>query len=98
MQNCLEKKIERNMHMYIDDIMVKSYRKHDLATELTEIFANLRRYQIKLNPLNCTFGVPTTTKERPIAGAPKRPIAGAPRARRCERAGDNCPHQAMRRR
>jgi hypothetical protein len=59
MQNYLEKKIGRNVHMYIDDIMVKSSRKDDLVADLTETFANLRRYQIKLNPLNCTFGVPT---------------------------------------
>jgi hypothetical protein len=29
------------------------------VADLTETFANLRRYQIKLNPLKSTFGVPT---------------------------------------
>lgn len=38
--------------------MVKSARKDDLVADLTETFANLRCYQIKLNPLKCTFGVP----------------------------------------
>ena len=30
----------------------------DLLTDLAETFANLRRYDIKLNPAKCTFGVP----------------------------------------
>ena len=30
----------------------------DLLTDLAETFANLRRYDIQLNPSKCTFGVP----------------------------------------
>ena len=30
----------------------------DLLTDLAETFANLRGYDIKLNPSKCTFGVP----------------------------------------
>ena len=30
----------------------------DLLTDLAETFANLRRYDIKLNPSKCTLGVP----------------------------------------
>ena len=41
----------------MDDIMVKSRKSSDLLTDLAETFANLRRYDIKLNPSKCTFGV-----------------------------------------
>ena len=59
MQNCLDTQIGRNVHVYIDDVVIKSARKDDLIADLTETFANLRRYQIKLNPHKCVFGVPT---------------------------------------
>ena len=42
----------------MDDIVVKSRKGSDLLTDLAETFANLRRYDIKLNPSKCTFGVP----------------------------------------
>jgi hypothetical protein len=59
MNSCLESQNGRNVHVYIDDVVVKSTRQDDLVTVLTETFANLRRYQIRLNPLKCTFGVPS---------------------------------------
>ena len=43
---------------YMDDIVVKSHKGSDLLADLAETFANLRRYDIKLNPSKCTFGVP----------------------------------------
>ena len=59
MQECLAGQIGRNIHVYIDDVVVKSTRQDDLLADLAETFANLRRYNIKLNPRKCTFGVPT---------------------------------------
>jgi hypothetical protein len=59
MNSCLESQIGRNVHVYIDDVVVKSTRQTDLVSDLAETFANLRRYKIKLNPLKCTFGVPS---------------------------------------
>jgi hypothetical protein len=41
----------------MDDIVVKSRKGSDLLTDLAETFANLQRYDIKLNPGKCTFGV-----------------------------------------
>ena len=38
--------------------MVKSRKGFDLLADLSETFANLRKYDIKLNPAKCTFGVP----------------------------------------
>ena len=41
----------------MDDIIVKSRKGFDLLTDLAVTFANLRIYDIKLNPSKCTFGV-----------------------------------------
>ena len=57
-QNCLHEQIGRNVHAYVDDIVVKSKLKTDLIADLTETFTNLRKYRIKLNPEKCVFGVP----------------------------------------
>ena len=46
------------MEAYMDDIVVKSRKGSDLLTDLAETFANLRSYDIKLNPSKCTLGVP----------------------------------------
>ena len=42
----------------MDDIVVKSRKGSNLLTDLAETFANLRRFDIKLNLSKCTFGVP----------------------------------------
>ena len=56
-QKCLLTQISRNVEAYMDDIVVKSCKGFDLLADLAETFANLRRYDIKLNPSKCTFGV-----------------------------------------
>ena len=58
MQRCLDKKISCNVHVYVDDIVVMSKKRGDLIADLLETFANLREYQMKLNPTKCIFGVP----------------------------------------
>jgi hypothetical protein len=58
-QNCLHKQIGRNVHAYVDDIIVKSQNSGDLIADLMGTFANLRKYKTKLNPTKCVFGVPT---------------------------------------
>ena len=45
------------MEVYIDDMLVKSLKKEDHVTDLQEMFALLRRYNMKLNPAKYTFGV-----------------------------------------
>ena len=57
-QSCLKEQIGRNMHAYVDDIVVKSQLADSLISDLQETFKNLRKYQMKLNPAKCTFGVP----------------------------------------
>ena len=38
--------------------MINSKTKSDLIADLTETFTNLRRYNMRLNPEKCVFGVP----------------------------------------
>src|SRR3954467_13753065 len=58
-QNCLHKQIGRNVHAYVDDIVVKSRKQETLIDDLKETFDNLRVYKMMLNPEKCVFGVPT---------------------------------------
>ena len=58
MQKCLQTQIGRNVHAYVDDIVVKTTERRTLLDDLKETFVNLRRFQIKLNPDKCVFGVP----------------------------------------
>src|SRR4051812_19997854 len=58
MQRCLHDQIGRNVHAYVDDIMVMSKKSNDLISNLKETFDNLRKYNMKLNPKKCVFGVP----------------------------------------
>jgi hypothetical protein len=59
MQRCLQGQIGRNVHAYVDDVVVKTKQSGTLLDDLKETFANLQRYRMKLNPEKCTFGVPT---------------------------------------
>ncbi|GKV19333.1 hypothetical protein SLEP1_g29611 [Rubroshorea leprosula] len=49
--------IGRNIEVYVDDMIVTSVRADDHIDDLSETFQNLRRAQMKLNPLKCTFAV-----------------------------------------
>ena len=58
-QMCLDQQIGHNVEAYIDDVVVKSKTTDDLIADLKEMFANLKRYRWKLNPLKCIFRVPS---------------------------------------
>lgn len=45
------------MEVYIDDMLVRSKVATDHTSHLGEVFVVLRKYQMKLNPNKCTFGV-----------------------------------------
>jgi hypothetical protein len=53
----LESQIGRNVEAYIDDIVVKSWKRGDLLSDLEEIFGNLRKIRMMLNPKKCVFEV-----------------------------------------
>ena len=58
MQKCLQSQIGRNVHVYVEDIVIKTKERCTLLVYIEETFTNLRRYQMKLNPAKCTFGLP----------------------------------------
>lgn len=59
MDKAFEKQIGRNVEVYVDDIFVKSKKEDDLIkdTGTAEVFEQLRRYRLSLNPDKCVFDV-----------------------------------------
>ena len=51
------KQIKRIMEVYVDDMLVKSKEDSTYLDELQETFIILKKYQMKLNPSKCAFGV-----------------------------------------
>lgn len=47
----------KTMEVYVDDMLVKSLETEDHIEHLTGAFEILRKFQMKLNPLKCAFGV-----------------------------------------
>nr|AAX94963.1 retrotransposon protein, putative, Ty3-gypsy sub-class [Oryza sativa Japonica Group]ABA92674.1 retrotransposon protein, putative, Ty3-gypsy subclass [Oryza sativa Japonica Group] len=58
-QGALNDQLGNNVEAYIDDIVVKTKKSDSLIDDLQEMFDNLRRYRLMLNPEKCTFGVPS---------------------------------------
>ena len=58
-QRCLQDQIEKNVEAYVDDVVVKSKTADNLIVGLEETFQNLKKFQWKLNPTKCIFGVPS---------------------------------------
>ena len=49
--------IGKSIEVYVDDLLVKSREKADHLRHLAEAFDILRKFQMKLNPAKCAFGV-----------------------------------------
>ena len=49
--------IGRNVEVYMDNMLVKSLDEGKHLDDLQETFNTLRRYNMKLNPSKCAFGV-----------------------------------------
>ncbi|XP_072060454.1 uncharacterized protein [Arachis hypogaea] len=49
--------IGRNLEVYVDDMVVKTKVGHTHIDDLDEIFAQVRKYNMRLNPEKCAFGV-----------------------------------------
>nr|XP_025682159.1 uncharacterized protein LOC112783427 [Arachis hypogaea] len=47
----------RNLEVYVDDMVVKTKVGHEHTDDLDEIFAQVRKYNMRLNPEKCAFGV-----------------------------------------
>ena len=49
--------IGRNVEVYVNDMLVKILDEEKYLDDLQETFDTLRRYNMKLNPSKCAFGV-----------------------------------------
>jgi hypothetical protein len=58
-QKCLHSQLGSNVEAYVDDVVVKTHEDEGLIFDLTETFDNLMKFKMKLNPKECTFGMPS---------------------------------------
>ncbi|XP_061960352.1 uncharacterized protein LOC133681211 [Populus nigra] len=49
--------MHREVEVYVDDILAKSKKEEDHVQVLRRLFERLQKYQLKLNPAKCSFGV-----------------------------------------
>ena len=49
--------MHQEIEVHVDDIIAKSKTKEEHLVNLRNLFERLRRYQLRLNPAKCTFGV-----------------------------------------
>ena len=49
--------VGKTMEVYVEDMLVKSRMVRDHVEHLRQMFNILKKYQMKLNPLKCTFRV-----------------------------------------
>jgi hypothetical protein len=58
-QACFKKQLNKNIEVYVDDVVFKTRNSNTLIANLEETFTSLQEYQWKLNPNKCVFGVPS---------------------------------------
>ena len=49
--------MHKEIDVYFDDMLAKSREEESHSKNLRKLFERLRKYQLKLNPPKCTFGV-----------------------------------------
>jgi len=49
--------MHKEIKVYMDDMIAKSKDEENNIPALKKLFERLRKYQLKLNPAKCTFGV-----------------------------------------
>ncbi|XP_068497948.1 uncharacterized protein [Phaseolus vulgaris] len=57
MDKVFKEQIGKNLEVYVDDMVVKSSEIQKHLEDLEEVFAQIRKYNIRLNPEKCVFGV-----------------------------------------
>ncbi|XP_038707284.1 uncharacterized protein LOC120002596 [Tripterygium wilfordii] len=57
MQKIFDDMLDKKVECYVDDLVVKTKNRKDHLDDLRVIFERLRRFQLKMNPLKCAFGV-----------------------------------------
>ncbi|XP_017984296.1 PREDICTED: uncharacterized protein LOC108663596 [Theobroma cacao] len=49
--------MHKEIEVYVDDMIAKSHTERDHTVNLKKLFERLRKFQLKLNPAKCIFGV-----------------------------------------
>ena len=49
--------MHKEIEVYVDDMIAKSKTEEEHLVNLWKLFERLRKYQLRLNPAKCTFGV-----------------------------------------
>ena len=57
MQRIFDDILHKNIECYVDDLVVMSKKRMEHLQDLCQVFERLRRYQLKMNPMKCAFGV-----------------------------------------
>nr|GEZ20759.1 reverse transcriptase domain-containing protein [Tanacetum cinerariifolium] len=55
--SAFQSQIGRNFKAYVDDIVIKSRDEKMLLADIAKTFDNLKKFNMKLNPKKCSFGV-----------------------------------------
>ena len=55
MNKVFAKQIGKNMEVYVDGMLTKSKKVADHIANLSQIFDQLEKYQMKLNPTECVL-------------------------------------------
>jgi len=83
----------KTMEVYIDDMLVKSAHEKDHVPEYKECFKILNKFEMKLNPEKCSFGV----QSGEFLGYPEYKEASRPILSRLQ-PSSKCHHQKRHRR
>ncbi|TYK06279.1 uncharacterized protein E5676_scaffold157G00630 [Cucumis melo var. makuwa] len=57
MQRIFDDMLYKHIECYVDNLVVKSKKKCDHLKDLKLVLDRLRKYQLRMNPLKCAFGV-----------------------------------------
>ncbi|GAU20758.1 hypothetical protein TSUD_239520 [Trifolium subterraneum] len=57
MDRVFVEQIGKNLEVYIDDMVVKTQKEGEHDKDLEDIMKSVRKYNIRLNPAKCSFGV-----------------------------------------
>jgi hypothetical protein len=49
--------MHKKIKVYVDDMIAKSKKGEDHVEVLRKLFERLRKYELRLNPAKCSFGV-----------------------------------------
>ncbi|KAL0288345.1 UNVERIFIED_CONTAM: hypothetical protein Sangu_2662100, partial [Sesamum angustifolium] len=56
-QNIFDNMLHKKVECYVDDLVVKIKKREEHLADLQIVFDHLRKYNLKMNPLKCAFGV-----------------------------------------